>query len=532
MTIDHFRDRLIIFGATILGILVSLYCAKLAGTGSFGMLAIIVSLVGVAVLTLTLKENMWMIVPICLPLLGRIETLPLPFSVKDLAVLFTFVPVIFLIAFRVIRLRPKFSLLDALLYINCAWLLIVFIRNPVGLSSTDSDRVGGRPYFDVFIAFLAYWTIRRGQASVSGLRRLPLLCVAMVGFVFAVNILILLVPKFGAITMFYSGFDMSMMDDGIAASTAEGGRFWTFAELGRMMVVALCAYYVPTTLLSPVHWQRSLMFGFAMVGLLLSGFRSAVVYAGLVFIVSSHFVKGWSTAIRSVCVGVAMMYVVMLGHGTLYNLPISAQRALAFIPEPLRLVKLDYAAIENSRASTEWRTEMWVQALTTNRFIQNKVLGDGFGVSKTQYMEIARVAKFGGSVKDSQENMAIMGDFHSGPISAIRVTGYVGCVTLMLLIGLTARKAAKLIRECKGTPLFAPSLYFCVPLVLYPLQWLFIYGHYGMDVSAMAVGLGAMSFIENSLSAYRGAEEGAESGDALSLPELPPLAPMSAARRV
>ena len=56
--------------------------------------------------------------------------------------------------------------------------------------------------------------------------------------------------------------------------------------------------------------------------------------------------------------------------------------------------------------------------------------------------------------RESQENMLISGDFHSGPVSTIRFVGYVGLALFFpLLVGI-AVYAARLIKRAKGTPYF------------------------------------------------------------------------------
>ena len=71
---------------------------------------------------------------------------------------------------------------------------------------------------------------------------------------------------------------------------------------------------------------------------------------------------------------------------------------------------------------------MWKEVLISDKYIENKLLGDGFGFTRRQYATMQQLTQFGGSTEDVQENAMITGGVHSGPISAIRYVGVVVCV--------------------------------------------------------------------------------------------------------
>jgi hypothetical protein len=349
--------------------------------------------------------------------------------------------------------------------------------------------------------------LSRGTGDYKLIRKMPWIVYAVVLFFFGLNLLIIAVPRLAPLlSAFYSAFDMGQVASGIpqfGAEEDEFQRYQFFKDFGLYGVTLMCAYFVPTTLLSPIWLGRFLCFAGMMVGLLLSGFRSYIIYAGGMFILGSYFYRGVGSAIKALTVGGVAAFVLMLGHGVIYKLPLAAQRALAFIPAPLRIAKLDSVAVDAGTASTEWRVEMWVDALTTNRYITDKVYGDGFGVTKQQAAEVARMLSYHNDYRVIQQSAAMYGDFHSGPVSTIRVSGYIGLGLMTISLLLIARRAARMIKATKGTPLFQPALYIGMPLVFEPFWFFFVFGGYLSGFFAISLGLGSIKMIENSLERWR-----------------------------
>ena len=508
---SRFQERIAVIVTVVVGILSAIYLGKMTAQGQVGIISMIVlGAAGIASL-LHFRERVWVIIPVLWPFYGAVLILPLPFALKDIGVMVGFASIIVCIALKIVRMRPKFTYLDAFLYLNALWLLVAFIRNPVGFFEADSERVGGRPYVSAVFALLAYWSLCRLTTPVETMRRLPMYVLGGVALVFLVNVLMILAP---AITpyaaAFYSGLDLYFVDgvsstiSGPSASESaiDAGtvRIEVFRDIGRYMVIFLCAYFFPPSMLNPLNWKRWLFFTLAMVGLLLSGFRGFIVYAAAIFVIGTYFRKGWISVLRSSGGGALVVLLIMLGHGTLYQLPFAAQRALAVIPSALRPTEFEETAVLAGESSTDWRVEMWIQALTTNRYISDKVMGDGFGMNRAQIAAYQRAATHGAiSNEDSQEHMAISGDFHSGPISTIRVVGYVGlCFAYMMMIAM-ALHSIKLIRRAKGTPLFEPTLFFLMPVVFEPMWFSFVFGAYSMWFPFVAFSLGMMKVLENSL---------------------------------
>jgi hypothetical protein len=105
---------------------------------------------------------------------------------------------------------------------------------------------------------------------------------------------------------------------------------------------------------------------------------------------------------------------------------------------------------------------------------------------------------------------------HSGPVSAIRYVGYVGLAIFLILAGLVARRAVRLIRRSENTPFFPLALFIGIGAVAFPVSFLLIFGQYGEDLANLIVGIGMQQMLENSLEAYEATQKAAV------LPAKPP----------
>jgi 4-amino-4-deoxy-L-arabinose transferase-like glycosyltransferase len=185
---------------------------------------------------------------------------------------------------------------------------------------------------------------------------------------------------------------------------------------------------------------------------------------------------------------------------TSIDLPLTAQRALCFLPG-----NWDPQAVSDAKDSSEWRFELWEIALTSERYIHNKIFGDGFGYMRSDY-ERARLIESGlaslmeGEVR--QEMFLLDGDFHSGPISTIRFVGYVGLALFIPLLFLLAGAGYRIIRESIGTPFQVCSFFIGVPIIILPFFSIFIFGDYRSDLVTILYGTAMLKMLSASLKKY------------------------------
>jgi len=462
----------------LLGLVVALMIGNAVGSSDMRLAAGLVAAIPVAVIFIKLKTNIWVLLPIGWYLTGRLPWLPLPFTVRDLcfmAVIFFFT---LFFATRALPWRRKLSWLDYLIYINLAYLATVFVRNPVGFWAIQSSMVGGRPYFEIALAFGGFMILSRVQITDFIAKVFPLFYVIPGWFVGILDVIGRLSPQTGSLlNSIYSGVGSrdvisSFQEEAQIGETRMPGL--SFAGLSS--VVGLCARYNPITLISPLYPLRLFLTTVAFAAVFLSGYRGLLLFCLLVPFISSVLrgrVKDlWIAA------GLLLTVVTLLIslQGNFLQLPRTMQRALSWLPGDW-----DQAALSDAEDSSRWRFEMWQWALNDQRIMRDKILGQGFGLSLDDLSLIAAMNLsgvpgqnlLGGS---DREQFMLTGTFHSGPLSTIKYIGSVGLLLYITLLGYMAYAAWKLCVMARGSNAFPIVLFVSIPIIYEPFNFIVIFG--------------------------------------------------------
>jgi hypothetical protein len=167
----------------------------------------------------------------------------------------------------------------------------------------------------------------------------------------------------------------------------------------------------------------------------------------------------------------------------------------------------DPIAVANADDSTQWRVEMWRIVLNEDRYIQNRIFGDGYGFTRselaTMITEQMGGQGFYGAAR--QESFMISGMFHSGPLSTIR---YVGCIGLFIytsLLVLMAARAWKLIRSAEGTPYFPAVLFVGMSIIISPFVFYLIAGAFQYNLPDTFFAAGLLKLVERAMRSYSAA---------------------------
>lgn len=501
MKLDRLQDHLLPAIVLIAGIGFAMYCGTLTGHGQFGMLATIGGGIIALASLMILREQIWLLIPIFWTLTGQIPLLPLPFSIRDLVVMGVFTAFLALKALKMARRKPKLETVDYWLLALLIYLATVFVRNPVGVDALGSDRVGGRPYFNTVVACLSYWVLARVSIKGGLAKLLPFVLLASKSVEFVLNAIAFHFPQtVPVLASVYTGITPDAYDAGDLQRNPTGdtttGRMTYLANLGTGGTLTSCAYSRPLELLNPIHFFRWLVFTLSVVCILASGYRSALLSVGIYVVLSSYFRRGTADLAKLFGIGVPLLLVLVAMQGTIVNLPLSTQRALSFLPG-----RWDYVAVAEAKDSTQWRVEMWKAMLVGNKYIQNKWLGDGFGLTSRQLESIRAVS--GRLDKETQqEHFLIVGQVHSGPLTSIRYTGYIGLLLFLTVIGLIAWLGIRLVRRSERTDFFYLSLYLCIPVIWEPLNYIFVFGSFDNALPEAIFALGMLKMLDNSLTDY------------------------------
>jgi hypothetical protein len=481
------------------GVLLAVFTGHLSGNGQVNTLFMLLAGLAFAGALLILRENICMLVPLSWALTGQIPLLPVPFEVRDLVVLAVLVAFLTLKALKIVRVKPKLGVTERWMFLMLLYLVTVYIRNPVGVQALGAEKVGGRPYFDVAIACVAYWILARSFLSPKLGRILPLL---LVGSRTVESVLGFIAYKFPStapiMREFYSSISTEAFDASDIRRQPAGestDRQTYLSGFAANSVLLACSYWRPLTVVNPIFFGRFLIFATSFFALLLTGFRSAVLGAIMTLGIGSYLRRGLSEILPLAVVGVPILALVLVMQGTVFNLPLSAQRALSFLPG-----HWDSFAAAEAEASTEWRVYMWKVMLAEDKYIQNKWLGDGFGFAQHEF-EVMLAHQLVGDNGD-QEYYLIIGGVHSGPLSTIRYVGYVGLGIFIVVLCLLARDAWRLARRALGTPYLPIAMFVCIPVIWEPINYLFIFGGFDGALPANIYLLGMLKLLSNSLDVY------------------------------
>ena len=474
-------NQITVWVALVLGLLLSLVIGSAVGSSDMRFVAGIIAAIPAAVIFVKLKTNIWVLLPISWYLTGKFNWLPLPFTVRDLcfmAVIFAFT---LFFATRAFPWKRKTSTLDYLIYINLAWLAIVFARNPVGFWAMQSSMVGGRPYFEIGLAFGAFMILSRVQITDFMAKIFPLFFVIPAWCVGTLDVIGRIIPQTGyVLNSIYSGVGTGGATAAFQAEAELGTtRMTGLQNAGVSSVLALCARYNPITLISPLYPHRIMMLAIAFGAIFLSGFRSVLLFAFLAFLLAS-ILRG---RLRDLWVagGVGAIALVLLisMQGSVLQLPLTMQRALSWLPGDW-----NQEAVMDAEESSRWRFEMWGWAWNDNRILRDRVWGQGFGLSMDDMNLIASSLTAGGGGASllggsDRENFMITGSFHSGPLSTIKYIGIVGLCLYYPLMCYMAWLAWRLCKRARETKAFTLALFVSIPIIYEPFNFVVVFG--GLD---------------------------------------------------
>jgi len=502
-------SKLGLFIVAGLGILFAFYAGNYVAEEDYTPIAAVLGAFVGLIVIFGFGRSIYLLIPVCWGLTGKISILPLPFDVRQLMVLAASGIFIADLIFKRRNRKQRHELIDLVLILNLLYLAITFFRNPVGVAALGGgERVGGRPYIDVILGVMTYLILSREIMPFTFLIKFPKWILATAAFCAFSGAVGMFAPGVGAkLAYFYSGFGPSgavVGDVGSAAAIVSVGdtRIEFLAYPGTVLCLYVVSLINPLQLISPRNLGALTAYISAVVMVMLSGFRD-----GLIGIIMTTFAAAMlrDRFVGFVKLAFAIIVIALAGIGlslTDLKLPFTFQRTLSFLPG-----NWDVAAVESAKDSSEWRVKMWKEVLKSDKYIHSKIFGDGFGLPRAEFEKQALAMKGGGSVyrgeMAAQEAFMINGDFHSGPLTTVRFVGVVGLLLFIPLIFMTSWYAFTMIRKTLGTPFQFCMLFVAIPQLSNPLFFIFIFGDYRTELINQLFTIGLLKMIDASLKDYK-----------------------------
>jgi hypothetical protein len=493
-------NQIVGWTALVLGLVLALVIGNAVGSSDMRMVAGVMAAIPVAVIFVKLKTNIWILLPISWYLTGRLPWLPVPFTVRDLC----FIAVIFFFtlffATRAFPWKRKTSTLDYLIYINLAYLAIVFARNPVGFWAIQSSMVGGRPYFEIALAFGAFMILSRVQITDFIARIFPIFYLVPAWGIGLLDVIGRLSPQTGyLLNSIYSGVgSRGMVSDFEQEAQLGETRMIGLSAAGLTSVLALCARYNPITLISPLYPWRAALLVVAFGAIFLSGFRGVLLFGFAAFVLSA-VLRGQFRDLWMAAGAMLLVVIVLLSlQGSVLQLPRTMQRALSWLPGDW-----DQAALLDAQDSSMWRFEMWMWAWNDERILRDRIWGQGFGLSLDDMNIIAQTLMYQGSPGfiggSDREATMLTGSFHSGPLSTIKFIGIVGLCLYYTLMCYMAFAAWRVCKRARGTRALTLALFAGIPIIYEPFQFIFIFGALDSNYPQLLFWAGLLNMVNNYL---------------------------------
>jgi hypothetical protein len=471
---------------------VALYFGIAAATAQVEVIAWVVGGTTLAI-CLSLGRRIWLLLPL-MTQLSLVLPLPGNFSSDFLAQLLIigFSGMLFLM--RKLPMSFKVTELEiwCLLFILCV--VQVYLRNPVGINIFGSESIGGRPYVLLAVTFITCTILSVILVNPNDLKwwvRLTL--IGAVGNLL-IGALMALSPSLGR----YLGASFST-DVEQAEKSPEGRatRVSFVRGISRTLALWISSRISPLKACFSPFYAPLLLITLAAGAM--SGFRSHIGGILLTFLVGMCYRGGIRSVVVSGFLGAG--FVVLLAFvNAIAPLPSNIQRALTFLPGTWdEQHKIDTAG------STEWRVQMWQEALFTDKWIKNKWLGDGLGFTKAEYEIMlainmgARAGTGTSGLSSGQETMMINGGYHSGPVQTVRTVGYVGLAILLIAFYRMSIHAHRQIQRSKGTVWYVTTLFICIPAITGPISWNLIIGSFDSGAYILLMGCAMIRMLEKCL---------------------------------
>jgi hypothetical protein len=292
-----------------------------AGEGDFYFVYLGIFIAAFIALVLALGDKYWLIIPFAftsqlpaIPIKGRMLEFP-----EITAVLCS---VVFLVryAFR----RQSFSFfrkqhVPFLLYV--AWVLLIFALNPVGLSDAGSSLGGARFYAKILLALAAFIIVANQEVTESDCKWVIILLIVggVLESIYQISVFFLPV-----------GLDANMQ----LANDPDSFYSWHQA-LSRVPSLLIClafARYRASELFSLRRMWAFVGLGICLLIIAMSGKRAALASVPIFAILAALTRREWGYVILWVAGAVIAAFIIVLGHGDLFRLPLTVQRAFSALP--------------------------------------------------------------------------------------------------------------------------------------------------------------------------------------------------------
>jgi len=309
------------------------------------------------------------------------------------------------------------SIASSLLFVAAVVLITAWATGGIGIRSFGSARYGGRNYALILMAVVGFFAFSsvRIPPEKAGIYVAMFFLAQLTGII--PNIIYILGPAFYPL---FSIFPVGGAVDQARADFAVGPgifRINGLVYLGSALFCYVLARYGIRGTLDFSKPQRFLYLAIGAACCAASGFRSSFLYFIMTFCALFYFEGLHKTRLLPLCFGLTLLGAAILLPNA-HRLPWVVQRTISFLP-----ARIDPIARESANASSEWRINIWKQAIPE---IPNHLfIGKGYSMDPNDLYLSDQSARQG---SNPYEVISVNGDYHNGPLSVIIPFGIFGTI--------------------------------------------------------------------------------------------------------
>lgn len=396
MNIDrHISSTQIIWAVCLLlGLGLSIVLGSAVGSSDFQMVAVVFGAGLAATTFVVLGNNYWLLIPFSLG--ATFPALPIGGRAIDFPELTITACALFYLL-RVATRKEKFHVIQSVnipFLIFIAWVVMIFVLNPIGLAMLGSSIGGGRFYFKLGLAFASFFVLASRTYSQRDMR-----------WVFGLLI-------FGALFgMMYNIADHFLQGSTIDPRTgmvSEGAYSWHQVLSWPALTIAFLIFsrWSPREVFGLQRPWVIAAYALCLILVLFSGKRMALLAVLLAPIVSAIMFRQQLYVFIAAGSLILLTAFLAVGQGQWFSLPLVAQRTLSWLPGDW---DSEFQYIEGGR--DEWRAELRRVALAN--ISRDPIIGRGFTVDISETLTAIGMKAYEGSVEAQAAAYALGRSWHN-----------------------------------------------------------------------------------------------------------------------
>jgi hypothetical protein len=437
-----------------------------------------------------LKDRCWLIIPFSLPIEGRLNFLPLNFSMQETAI-------ILVVAYFLVRIamgyQIKFRLGPKVIWLPLLGLLAIFAYHWIGSGDIGIKALGGtswgaRKYFSIFLAVATIPILSSfSGASWNDFQKVPFLFFLGVFADLIPDTITTLAPATAPyIFQIYSAVNIGAYGSELMGNfTGNVGiiRFTPFRILGQALCLLVFCYFPSYTWLNPARFWVVPMLILGFFACAFSGFRAAIF--NLAVISSAALLATARTrVILLLPIAAAGALLITSTQGNIINYPENIQRSLSFLPGAW-----NKKASSEGDESNKWR-ERIRQLFFREYFYKAPWLGTGFSFNpeyakKTTELFLRMTTLSENDSWSDVRSFIELKQPHEGDIFALLTSGIIGTCFFVAFCLASVGFALKSVFKYRPADVSPVQIWALAILIQQSAAFFSVFGDYWMTLSIM-----------------------------------------------